>query len=272
MGFLIGFFFIMIALMGLGIGLAKINTIAAWAAYAVGAVIQAIGILSFARNADALGMYIDMTVIWLVYGLIAIIAAGVIFARSPGKNKGNKADTVQPQPVQSDVNSAAASQIETGRPAQFDSGRAAAQPGRALIPETDDDFYEEKTVASFDDWTVPVEEEEDDEKTLPFFMTEKPKPKAILTRCADGQRIECTGEKFTVGKSPTSSDYKISDSQKISRQHATFYEKDGNYFIVDNSKNGTVINDVAIASGLQVPVKDGDRIRFADVDFIFNVE
>ena len=54
MGFLIGFFFIMIALMGLGIGLAKINTIAAWAAYAVGAVLQAIGILGFARNADAL--------------------------------------------------------------------------------------------------------------------------------------------------------------------------------------------------------------------------
>ena len=272
-GFLIGYFLIMVILMGIGIAVAKKHRTAAWVLFAAGAVIELLGIIG-ASSGYGSSMY-NAPIIWIIYAAIAAVSARLIYSRSSGvsgKKGGNMADNTQPKPAQSDVSAAVSAQIESGRPAQFDAGRSAVQPERILIPEVDEDFYEEKTVASFDDWTVPVEEEEEDEKTLPFFMAEQPRPKAVLTRYADGQRIECTGSMFTVGKSQASADYKIADSQKISRQHATFYERGGNYYIVDNSKNGTMINGATITSGQQVPVRDGDRIRFADVDFIFNVE
>lgn len=151
-------------------------------------------------------------------------------------------------------------------------GAAVPLQERVLVPEIDDDeFYDEKTVASYDAATVPVEDDDDD-KTLPFFMEEKPKQKVVLTRCSDGYRIECTGDLFSVGKSLNSSNYMIPGSQKISRLHATFYEKDGNYYILDNSKNGTTVNGVAVPKTQQMPVNDGDRIRFADVEFTFSIE
>ena len=202
--------------------------------------------------------------------LIAVLAAvlvigGIIFAVNRGKKNKNasKADTepsavnvnAQPVPVRNDPVS---------------SGAASTFQGRVLVPEIDDDdFYDEKTVASYDDITVPVD---DDDKTLPFFMQEEPQHKVVLTRCSDGFRIECAGDLFSVGKSLNSSNYQIPDSQKISRLHATFYERGGEYFVVDNSKNGTTVNGVPVPKTQQMPVRDGDRIKFADAEYVFNIE
>ncbi len=188
----------------------------------------------------------------------ALIVGGIIFAVSRGKKNNKKADSAEARP--------SADRVEA-----YDPGPAVMPQNMVLVPEVDDDdFYDEKTIASFDDATVSVDD--DDDKTLPFFMEEKPQNKVVLIRCSDGYRIECTGDLFSVGKSLNSSNYMIPGSQKISRLHATFYERDGNYFIVDNSKNGTTVNGVAVPKTQQMPVNDGDRIKFADVEFTFKIE
>lgn len=201
-----------------------------------------------------------MAGVWIAVLATAAIVGGIIFAVISGnKKKKNKTDSAGSSP--SDVRAEA-----------YNQGPAVTPQNMVLVPEIDDDdFYDEKTIASFDDVTVPVEDDDDD-KTLPFFMEEKPQHKVILTRCSDGYRIECTGDLFSVGKSLNSSNYMIPGSQKISRLHATFYERDGNYFIVDNSKNGTTVNGVAVPKTQQMPVSNGDKIRFADVEFTFNIE
>lgn len=143
------------------------------------------------------------------------------------------------------------------------------QPAKAhpiWVPEADDDLYEEKTTAFYDDMTVSIE---DDEKTVALIDDRMPMVK--LTRLADSKTISCQGNVFTVGKSLKSSDYSITDNDKVSRKHATFYVKDGQYFIVDSSKNGTRINGVPAAEGTEFPVSDGDRIEFADESFIFSI-
>ena len=199
-----------------------------------------------------------MAEVWIAVLATVVIVGGIIFAVISGNKKKSKTDSAGSSP--SDVRAEA-----------YNQGPAVTPQNMVLVPEVDDDFYDEKTIASYDDATVPVDDDDDD-KTLPFFMEEKPQCIVVLTRCSDGYRIECTGDLFSVGKSLNSSNYMIPGSQKISRLHATFYERDGNYFIVDNSKNGTTVNGVPVPKTQQMPVNDGDRIKFADVEFTFNIE
>ena len=191
-----------------------------------------------------------MTDTGIAFLTAALIAGGIIFAIILRRKNNNIADSADIRP-------------SNDRAEVYNQDPAATPQNMVLIPEIDyDALYDEKTIASYDD----------EDKTLPFFMEENPQHKVVLTRCSDGYRIECTEDLFSVGKSLNSSNYMIPGSQKISRLHATFYEKDGNYFIVDNSMNGTTVNGVAVPKNQQMPVADGDKIKFADVEFIFNIE
>jgi hypothetical protein len=61
-------------------------------------------------------------------------------------------------------------------------------------------------------------------------------------------------------------DLVISDSEaQVSRYHCTLVRKDGEYFVVDSSMNGTVINGEAVKRGEHYPLEDGDEITIARV-------
>ena len=57
-------------------------------------------------------------------------------------------------------------------------------------------------------------------------------------------------------------------NRSLSRRHARIVLRDGVYFVrEDNSTpNGTYVHDERIATGVDVPLKPGDRIRFGTIE------
>ncbi len=54
----------------------------------------------------------------------------------------------------------------------------------------------------------------------------------------------------------------------ISRKHAKIYYDRGRYFIEDlGSKNGTKVNGLKIDSYLGIPIRGGDNVSIADMEF-----
>ena len=257
-----GYFLVMIIFMSIGVATAKKSY--SWIWYGIGVALQAFSMYGTYSHYQAMGFGVDFTEVIVVFLVLAAAFAGAIVYRQSG----NKKDKASDKAAESDEVSEYSEQDsgEMIRPAIFDSKTSVDQQERVLVPEIDEAFYEEKTVASFEEMTVA------DDKTLPLFVPNKPKFKAVFTRLSDGHRIECKSDFFSVGKSDKTSNIKISDNQKISRTHALFSKEDGSYYVTDNSSNGTYINDVKLPKDEKKPIKDGDRIRFADEDFIFNIE
>ena len=209
-----------------------------------------------------------MNVYVIIAALVIAIAVIIIILVSKRKRSSGAGQSSVPAPVPERTEEPDADPLS--RPAEYDSARSTSQQQRVMVPDLDDEFFEEKTVASYEELTAAMLD--DDDKTVPIFSDMTPVLRAVLTRCSDGEKTLCSGETFTVGKSQKSSDYRISENQKISRLHATFSLKDGEYYIVDSSKNGTSVNDIPIRSGVEIKLKDGDKITFADEEFIFNID
>ncbi len=76
-----------------------------------------------------------------------------------------------------------------------------------------------------------------------------------------------SGDSFLVGKKRDSVDGFIG-RDTISRIHSRLFVKNDRLFIADaNSTNGTYVNGVCIAPGIDVEIFPGDRILFADVGY-----
>ena len=84
-------------------------------------------------------------------------------------------------------------------------------------------------------------------------------------------RINISKEYIVVGKLRGQCDFIISNN-KISKMHAEFINRNGEYFVKDyNSTNGTYINgsNQRIQSNTEYPIFNGDRITLANVDLTF---
>lgn len=57
-------------------------------------------------------------------------------------------------------------------------------------------------------------------------------------------------------------------NRSLSRRHAKIVMRDGVYFVREDSStpNGTYVHDERIATGVDVPLKPGDRIRFGTIE------
>lgn len=74
---------------------------------------------------------------------------------------------------------------------------------------------------------------------------------------------------FSIGKEGTDGGYALKEPV-ISRRHAQILKEGMRYFLVDTkSLNGTYLNGVRLAANEKNEIKDGDRIEFADICFIF---
>lgn len=96
-------------------------------------------------------------------------------------------------------------------------------------------------------------------------------PSIVLSGVKTPEKIDfvINKEEFVIGKKADSVDGLLAFSNAISRIHCKIIYADGRYFIVDlGSANGTYVNGVRINSNQQTPIKQGDRIRLANNDFI----
>lgn len=64
----------------------------------------------------------------------------------------------------------------------------------------------------------------------------------------------------------------IGDNTAVSRSHANFITRDGEYFVVDtNSTNHTFVNGQMTQSNSEVKISPGDTIRLGNEDFEFKI-
>lgn len=93
-----------------------------------------------------------------------------------------------------------------------------------------------------------------------------------LIRKKNNEKISLNKPVFRVGKERSYVDYFIGDNTAISRSHANFITRDGEYFVVDtNSTNHTFVNGTMINSNEEIKINHGDTIRLANEDFDFKL-
>lgn len=89
-----------------------------------------------------------------------------------------------------------------------------------------------------------------------------------LFRLKTQEKIYLTKPLFKIGKEKNYADYTIRDNSTVSRSHLNVITRGGEVFIVDtNSKNHTFVNNVMIASNVEVKVPHGARVRLANEEF-----
>lgn len=94
---------------------------------------------------------------------------------------------------------------------------------------------------------------------------------AVLQRVSNGEQILLERENLTIGKSANQVDYVIQGNKTISRVHVTIRKVGEDYEIMDmNSSNGTFVNGRRI-SGDAIKLKDQDKVRLSDEEFIFKM-
>lgn len=93
-----------------------------------------------------------------------------------------------------------------------------------------------------------------------------------LVRKKNNEKISLNKPVFRVGKERSYVDYFIGDNTAISRSHANFIIRDGEYFVVDtNSTNHTFVNGTMIQSNVETLISHGDVVRLANEDFDFKL-
>lgn len=94
---------------------------------------------------------------------------------------------------------------------------------------------------------------------------------AYLQRMSNGMvdKVAITKSNFIIGRLPNYVDYLL-ESNAIGRAHAEILQREGQYFIKDlNSKNGTFINGFKIHSNKEYEINNEDKVKFADIEYIF---
>ncbi len=93
-----------------------------------------------------------------------------------------------------------------------------------------------------------------------------------LIRKKNNEKISLNKPVFRIGKERSYVDYFIGDNTAISRSHANFITREGEYVVVDtNSTNHTFVNGTMIQSNVETIIKHGDIIRLGNEDFDFKL-
>ena len=96
--------------------------------------------------------------------------------------------------------------------------------------------------------------------------------KASLTRVKTNEHVDIVKQLFRIGKERSKVDYCITNNNSVSRVHADIVFKNGGYYLIDNnSTNYTFVNGQLIPAKQEVAISDGDRIKFAEEEFIFKL-
>lgn len=86
-----------------------------------------------------------------------------------------------------------------------------------------------------------------------------------------GRLASLEGDVFRIGAAQSDSpelrnDLVLSDAEAlISRFHCAVFRKEGRFYLVDSSTNGTAVNGRPVEAGKQVALRDGDEVEVAGV-------
>lgn len=93
-----------------------------------------------------------------------------------------------------------------------------------------------------------------------------------LFRVLTEETISINKPVFRIGKERSYVDYFVTNNNAVSRSHADIITRGSNYFVIDlNSKNHTYINDQMLPVQCETEIRDGDRLKLGNEEFIFNV-
>ena len=93
-----------------------------------------------------------------------------------------------------------------------------------------------------------------------------------LIRIKKNERIDLTKPVFRIGKEKNFVDYHIGDNAAVSRGHAEFMARGGEYFVTDmNSTNHTFVDGVMIQSSVEEKIAHGAKIRLGNEEFEFRL-
>ncbi len=110
------------------------------------------------------------------------------------------------------------------------------------------------------------------ETTVLGVATDTAHESPYLIRTKNNEKINLNKPVFRIGKEKSYVDYFIGDNTAISRSHANFITREGEYFVADtNSTNHTYVNGVMIQSNVETKLAHGDKVRLANEDFEFKL-
>ena len=96
--------------------------------------------------------------------------------------------------------------------------------------------------------------------------------KPHLIRLKNNEKINLDKPVYRIGKEKSYVDYFIGDNSAISRSHANFITREGEYFVVDtNSTNHTYVNGTMIQSNVETSISHGVKIKLANEEFEFKL-
>lgn len=102
-------------------------------------------------------------------------------------------------------------------------------------------------------------------------LSPKKELKPYIINMAGGTKGEIPIDKkeFLIGRLEDMVDCVIKNAA-VGKVHALITEQNGKYYLKDlNSVNGTMVNDVRLQCNEEKELKDGDRITFANCDYLF---
>lgn len=100
------------------------------------------------------------------------------------------------------------------------------------------------------------------------ILRDEPKGRLVLFNEEEDHTIVVNKSRFSIGKKVAAVDGVISYSKFVGRVHCQIVNKEGAYYVYDlDSKNGTFVNGIAVEPEKGVLLKDGDRLKIANVKF-----
>lgn len=113
---------------------------------------------------------------------------------------------------------------------------------------------------------------QDDEDGTALLIENQSVHYPTLFRLLTEDTISVNKPVFRIGKEKSYVDCFISNNNAVSRSHADIVTRGNKYFVIDlNSKNHTYINDQIIAVQCETEIRNGDRLKLGNEEFVFNV-
>ena len=148
-----------------------------------------------------------------------------------------------------------------------DIGQEYRQAGKEEYQEEPEEEY--TVLSSFRGYED--EEQQAEEETMLLCRRKPEQPAVLIGKTPEDLPEIILREPVTViGKLRKTSDV-VLDYPAVSRMHARIKKRDAGYFLSDlHSRNGTLVNQRLLEEGEEYLLKEGDEVKFADIEFIFS--
>jgi len=106
-------------------------------------------------------------------------------------------------------------------------------------------------------------------KTVLLSVKKEQKPYIINMTGSTKEEIPINKKDFLIGRLDDMVDYVIKNNT-VGKIHAQITTCENKYYLKDlNSSNGTLLNDIKLECNVENEIKDGDRVTFANSDYLF---